>query len=326
MSKSAAKKQQAAAPIAVASAAEVAGVAPAEPKVNIDSEVTRRIRQHARAHFKTEVCGVLIGESTDETIEIRASIEALTATQAGTHVTFTQDAWEEIYKVKDEHYPDARIVGWYHSHPGFGIFLSEHDLFIQENFFSSPGQVAWVYDPHSDEEGCFGWVAGKVARLTSVSVAYRGGEAVEHAANHHDSPSMDEEHEEQPASTARKSSPPALPAWLRWAQLVMTHLTVLAAGFALAYFVFPRMLILFPDPATGDVMVVDFYELRAYVHGSGPMPKAVDRFGLSSLGPSIGGAVSPGSPASSPALAPTAPTPNPTTQPAAPASTQGSHR
>ena len=56
--------------------------------------------------MKTEVCGVLIGEDLSGTIEIRASIEALTATQAGTHVTFTQDAWEEIYRVKDEKFPD----------------------------------------------------------------------------------------------------------------------------------------------------------------------------------------------------------------------------
>jgi proteasome lid subunit RPN8/RPN11 len=315
MSKSSAKKQQASAQIAVVNAAEVASVATAEPKVNIDSEVTRRIRQHARAHFKTEVCGVLIGESTDTEIEIGASIEALTATQAGTHVTFTQDAWEEIYKVKDEHYPDARIVGWYHSHPGFGIFLSEHDLFIQENFFSSPGQVAWVYDPHSDEEGCFGWVAGKVARLGSVAVAYRGGEAVEHAANNHDERgAMHEEHEEESASKALRSSPEALPAWVRWMQLVLTHLTVLAAGFALAYFVFPRMLVLFPDPVSGDVMLVDYYELRAYVHGNGPMPKAVERFGSSSVGPAVGG------PASSPA--PSTPSPNPSIQPVP----QGSHK
>jgi proteasome lid subunit RPN8/RPN11 len=101
-----------------------------EPKVEIDSEVSRRIRQHARAHSKTEVCGVLIGEDANGIIEIRASIEALNAAQAGTHVTFTQDAWEAIYRVKDELYPEDRIVGWYHSHPGFGVFLSEHDMFI----------------------------------------------------------------------------------------------------------------------------------------------------------------------------------------------------
>ena len=87
-------------------------------KFQIDNEVTRCIRQHARAHMKTEVCGVLIGEQRGDVVEVQASIQALNAAQAGTHVTFTQDAWEEIYRVKDEKYPEHRIVGWYHSHPG----------------------------------------------------------------------------------------------------------------------------------------------------------------------------------------------------------------
>ena len=140
---------------------EKASASSIEPRIEIDSEVTQNIRQHARAHSKTEVCGVLIGEFEDGAIDIRASIEGVNPAQAGTHVTFTQDAWEAIYRVKDERYPNERIVGWYHSHPGFGVFLSDHDLFIQQNFFSSPGQVAWVYDPHTDEEGCFGWVGAK---------------------------------------------------------------------------------------------------------------------------------------------------------------------
>ena len=61
----------------------------------------------------------------------------------------------------DKDHPDARIVGWYHTHPGFGIFLSGMDLFIQDNFFNLPWQVAFVYDPTSEEEGLFVWHAGK---------------------------------------------------------------------------------------------------------------------------------------------------------------------
>ncbi len=127
------------------------------PRVMIGGEVARRIRQHARGQSKTEVCGVLIGRENEGRLEIDACIAGANAAQAGSHVTFTQDTWEHIYKVKDSEYPDDRIVGWYHSHPGFGVFLSDHDTFIHKNFFSSPQQVAWVYDPHSDEEGCFGW-------------------------------------------------------------------------------------------------------------------------------------------------------------------------
>jgi len=40
----------------------------------------------------------------------------------------------------DAQFADKKIVGWYHSHPGFGIFLSEYDLFIHRNFFTAPGR------------------------------------------------------------------------------------------------------------------------------------------------------------------------------------------
>lgn len=309
-----ADKKQAAA-VQIAKTAPV----PVEPHVKIDSDVTRRIRQHARAHFKTEVCGVLIGESTDDSIEIRASIEALNAAQAGTHVTFTQDAWEEIYKVKDEHYPNERIVGWYHSHPGFGIFLSEHDLFIQENFFSSPGQVAWVYDPHSDDEGCFGWVAGKVARLTSVSTLYQGGDPVEHSSKGHDSDSPSNgEMEDEADSPTRSSRSSAVPLWVVISRTVLTHLTVLLAGFAAAYFFFPRLVALLPDPASGSVMIVDYHELRSFLNGKGAAPKPLDVIDLPSA---ISGHTLPSAPAPL-APAPAAATPAPSSTPPQPATPQ----
>ena len=142
------------------------------------AEVARQIRQHARSSPKAEVCGVLIGEIEGGTADVQACISGANAAQGGAHVTFTQDTWEHIYKIKDRDFPDARIVGWYHSHPGFGIFLSDHDTFIHKNFFSAPEQVAWVVDPHTDEEGCFGWRGSRLERIARFSfVDDHGGES-----------------------------------------------------------------------------------------------------------------------------------------------------
>lgn len=138
--------------------------------VQVDSEILRRIRQHARSSMSAEICGILIGSKKEDTVVVEACIPGEKAAQGGAHVTFTQDTWAHIYKVKDKDYPDKSVVGWYHSHPGFGVFLSDHDLFIHENFFSARHQVAWVYDPHSDEEGCFGWENGRTRRLKRISV------------------------------------------------------------------------------------------------------------------------------------------------------------
>ena len=152
-----------------------------ELRLQVHCAVARQIRQHCHTSAKAEVCGVLIGSEQDGITTIEAAIAGVNAVQGGTHVTFTQDTWAHIYQIKDKEYPDHRIVGWYHSHPGFGVFLSEHDTFIHQNFFSSPQQVAWVYDPHSEEEGCFAWNGTRLERLSQFSLLdEKGGEIAGH--------------------------------------------------------------------------------------------------------------------------------------------------
>lgn len=48
----------------------------------------------------------------------------------------------------------GRIVGWYHSHPGHGLFLSQTDLETHMQFYQfSPYAVSIVADPKSAEFG-----------------------------------------------------------------------------------------------------------------------------------------------------------------------------
>lgn len=80
-------------------------------------------------------------------------------------LTFTHETWDYIHKEHDENYPDKKIVGWQHTHPGYGIFLSNYDMFIQENFFNIPFQLAYVIDPVQHLRGFFQWKNGKVEKL-----------------------------------------------------------------------------------------------------------------------------------------------------------------
>jgi len=240
-----------------------------KPAIQIAAEVTRQIRQHARSSMTTEVCGVLIGElragdnaQEDNAVDIFAAIAAVNATQAGTHVTFTQDAWEHIYKVKDAEYPEARIVGWYHSHPGFGVFLSEHDTFIQENFFSAANQVAWVFDPHTDEEGCFGWVEGKIVRVQSIEITDSDtptnvGESRELTAT--GQPETVDEVAGEPVGKRRRTRTGAPPRWLRWTASVSALLAMMVLGFAVSRLFFPLLypLLLPMNPVTGQPLLHD---------------------------------------------------------------------
>lgn len=108
---------------------------------------------HAKESLDAEVCGVLVGQLCEDDegsfVEVSAVIRGAQASGGSTHVTFTQATWTTIHETMDQKYPKLRIVGWYHTHPGFGVEFSEMDLFIQRNFFSGPGQIALVTDPLS---------------------------------------------------------------------------------------------------------------------------------------------------------------------------------
>jgi proteasome lid subunit RPN8/RPN11 len=210
----------------------------AQPAVVMEAEVARKIRQHSRSSMKAEVCGVLIGSTEKERTLVEASIPGINAAQGGAHVTFTQDTWEHIYRIKDQQYPDEKIVGWYHSHPGFGVFLSEHDLFIQENFFSSPQQIAWVYDPQTDEEGCFGWVGGKTQKLSGMRFLYSQsveGQSAE-VESFQDGPS-EEAADDGLASqvTFPAKAERSEPAWVTLAIRSLGYIAVLGLGFVAGY-------------------------------------------------------------------------------------------
>src|SRR4051812_21826887 len=131
----------------------------------LDPAVHAGVWQHARENITVEICGVLVGTLARDTdgpyAHVRAFIRGEAAANKLAEVTFTHETWARINKEMDTQYADQRIVGWYHSHPDFGVFLSDRDRFIQEHFFSGPGQVAYVVDPVRGTEGVFAWQAGK---------------------------------------------------------------------------------------------------------------------------------------------------------------------
>lgn len=226
-------------------------------ELRMSCEAARQIRQHARGSSKAEVCGVLIGAETESVTSVEASIPGANAVQGGTHVTFTQDTWEHIYRIKDRDYPEARIVGWYHSHPGFGVFLSDHDTFIHKNFFSAPRQVAWVYDPHSDEEGCFGWVGERLERLAQiVFVDGKGGEGAGETGKPEPlllDTGLDAGEAGSDLRMRTIDPPSEAQQALKIAVSFASYLSCLLIGFLVCWFLFPHYVLVPFDPRTGQL-------------------------------------------------------------------------
>jgi len=136
-------------------------------RVYIDPQVYAATLAHAAEDTTFEICGVLVGDLSRDSdgpfVNVRNYIRCDSAEKKFAEVTFTHESWAHINREMDTKYQDQRIVGWYHSHPNFGIFLSDRDFFIQQNFFSGPGQIALVIDPVRKIEGVFEWRNGGTA-------------------------------------------------------------------------------------------------------------------------------------------------------------------
>ena len=116
---------------------------------------------HAGSDLENEVGGWLVGkwradtESGDNYIVIEAILPALHTEHGSAFLTFTQDSQLAMYDEMEDRFPESELVGWYHTHPRMGVFLSKYDLFLHNNFFTNPYQVALVIEPHSLTAGFF---------------------------------------------------------------------------------------------------------------------------------------------------------------------------
>ena len=151
-------------------------------RVYIKQSVYKKIEKIAKTQMSKEVGSILIGdyveESNKKTVVISACIEAKYTDASASTLTFTHETWDYVYKEKEKNYADKKIVGWQHTHPGYGIFLSNYDIFIQENFFNLPWQIAYVVDPIADTRGFFEWKKDSVEKMTGFYVYDDAGKRI----------------------------------------------------------------------------------------------------------------------------------------------------
>jgi LysM repeat protein/proteasome lid subunit RPN8/RPN11 len=105
-------------------------------------------------------------------------IEARYTDASAATLTFTHETWEDIHAQHQKRFSDKKIIGWQHTHPSYGIFLSNYDLFIQENFFNLPFQIAYVIDPVQQLRGFFQWKNGKTVKLHGYYVFDEAGKEI----------------------------------------------------------------------------------------------------------------------------------------------------
>lgn len=158
------------------------GAAPADvpmvdtaEQIYISSLALLKMLKHGRAGVPLEVMGLLLGELVDEyTVRV---VDVFAMPQSGTGVSV--ESIDEAFQInmteflKQTGRPEM-VVGWYHSHPGFGCWLSGVDMNTQQSFEQQLSRaVAVVIDPIQS-------VRGKVVidafRLINPQLSMRGME------------------------------------------------------------------------------------------------------------------------------------------------------
>ena len=138
-------------------------------KVYIKQDVYKALEKLAASDTEKELGSIILGTYCQELgkthVIISEYIEAKYTDASAATLTFTHETWDYVHTRHEKKFPDAKIVGWQHTHPNYGIFLSNYDMFIQENFFNLPFQVAYVIDPIQNIRGFFQWKNGRVEKL-----------------------------------------------------------------------------------------------------------------------------------------------------------------
>ncbi|KAL8936400.1 MAG: hypothetical protein Q9211_004209 [Gyalolechia sp. 1 TL-2023] len=123
--------------------------------VYISSLALLKMLRHGRAGVPMEVMGLMLGDFVDDfTVRV---VDVFAMPQSGTGVSV--EAVDPVFQTKmmemlrQTGRPET-VVGWYHSHPGFGCWLSSVDINTQQSFEQlTPRAVAVVVDPIQSVKG-----------------------------------------------------------------------------------------------------------------------------------------------------------------------------
>ncbi len=119
--------------------------------INITSTVLDRIERDVRRPY--ERIGLLIGSLLDDELWINDMVPGGDS-DSDTSCILPADKLARVADDVIKGRIQGRIMGWYHSHPGYGIFMSETDLQTHGKLLQfSPFVVALVVDPEVNEFG-----------------------------------------------------------------------------------------------------------------------------------------------------------------------------
>merc|ERR1711934_597089 len=123
--------------------------------IYISSLSLLKMLKHGRAGVPMEVMGLMLGEFVDDYTIVVKDVFAIPQSGTGVSVEAVDPVFQMkmLEMLKQTGRPEM-VVGWYHSHPGFGCWLSGVDVNTQQSFEALNARaVAVVVDPIQSVKG-----------------------------------------------------------------------------------------------------------------------------------------------------------------------------
>ncbi len=145
------------------------------PRLVFRENVMLRLDEFAHLHAHGEHGGFLIGRKQElksaEGYEILVERFVPIPQQKGaSRLVINREHLETVKRALAEAGQAEEIVGWVHTHPGFGIFLSNFDKEQHLRFFPEPWQIAYVMDNHAQERAAYHVIDGEWRKLAGYYV------------------------------------------------------------------------------------------------------------------------------------------------------------
>merc|ERR1711998_386078 len=123
--------------------------------IYISSLALLKMLKHGRAGVPMEVMGLMVGEFVDDYMVVVTDVFAMPQSGTGVSVEAVDPVFQMkmLDMLKQTGRPEM-VVGWYHSYPGFGCWLSGVDINTQQSFEAlNQRAVAVVVDPIQSVKG-----------------------------------------------------------------------------------------------------------------------------------------------------------------------------
>lgn len=144
-----------------------------EVEVSLPAEILARIQIHVSSDTSREAMGLLLGNASlgpgsgRISVRVEDSFAVRQAKATAESVVMLKSAWSCFWRRSPQRECLA-LIGWYHSHPNYGVMLSTTDRNTQRTWFPHAWQIALVLDPVRGESAAY---AGKEVTAAALIIA-----------------------------------------------------------------------------------------------------------------------------------------------------------